>query len=59
MTCVPGVCKSTFVESFIKYPITKGKRVAILSIDPSSQRSKWIVLFSSYDNVLFILKNLI
>ena len=35
ITGVPGVGKSTFIESFGKYLITKGKRVAILSIDPS------------------------
>ena len=34
ITGVPGVGKSTFIESFGKYLITKGKRVAILSIDP-------------------------
>ncbi len=44
ITGVPGVGKSTFIESFGKYLITKGKRVAILSIDPSSQRSKGSIL---------------
>ncbi|NQV78463.1 MAG: methylmalonyl Co-A mutase-associated GTPase MeaB [Lutibacter sp.] len=44
ITGVPGVGKSTFIESFGKHLITKGKRVAILSIDPSSQRSKGSIL---------------
>ncbi len=44
ITGVPGVGKSTFIESFGKYLITQGKRVAILSIDPSSQRSKGSIL---------------
>jgi LAO/AO transport system kinase len=44
ITGVPGVGKSTFIESFGKYLITQGKKVAILSIDPSSQRSKGSIL---------------
>ena len=44
ITGVPGVGKSTFIESFGKHLITQGKRVAILSIDPSSQRSKGSIL---------------
>jgi len=44
ITGVPGVGKSTFIEAFGKYLITHGKRVAILSIDPSSQRSKGSIL---------------
>ena len=44
ITGVPGVGKSTFIEAFGKYLITQGKRVAILSIDPSSQRSKGSIL---------------
>lgn len=44
ITGVPGVGKSTFIEVFGKYLITQGKRVAILSIDPSSQRSKGSIL---------------
>lgn len=44
ITGVPGVGKSTFIEAFGKYLIKKGKRVAILSIDPSSQRSKGSIL---------------
>ncbi|MGV6846199.1 MAG: methylmalonyl Co-A mutase-associated GTPase MeaB [Lutibacter sp.] len=44
ITGVPGVGKSTFIESFGKYLVKQGKKVAILSIDPSSQRSKGSIL---------------
>lgn len=44
ITGVPGVGKSTFIEAFGKYLITLGHKVAILSIDPSSQRSKGSIL---------------
>ncbi|MFD0760503.1 methylmalonyl Co-A mutase-associated GTPase MeaB [Lutibacter aestuarii] len=44
ITGVPGVGKSTFIEAFGKYLITQGYKVAILSIDPSSQRSKGSIL---------------
>lgn len=44
ITGVPGVGKSTFIEAFGKYLISLGHRIAILSIDPSSQRSKGSIL---------------
>ncbi|MDV7186865.1 methylmalonyl Co-A mutase-associated GTPase MeaB [Lutibacter sp. TH_r2] len=44
ITGVPGVGKSTFIEVFGKHLVDKGHRVAILSIDPSSQRSKGSIL---------------
>ncbi len=44
ITGVPGVGKSTFIEVFGKHLITKGHKVGILSIDPSSQRSKGSIL---------------
>ena len=44
ITGVPGVGKSTFIEAFGKYLISKEKKVAILSIDPSSQRTKGSIL---------------
>ena len=44
VTGVPGVGKSTFIEAFGKYVIGMGHKVAILSIDPSSQRSKGSIL---------------
>ena len=44
ITGVPGVGKSTFIEAFGKHLITQGHKVAILSIDPSSQRSRGSIL---------------
>lgn len=44
ITGVPGVGKSTFIEAFGKVLTTKGKKVAVLSIDPSSSRSKGSIL---------------
>lgn len=44
ITGVPGVGKSTFIEVFGKHLITQNHKVAILSIDPSSQRSKGSIL---------------
>jgi LAO/AO transport system kinase len=39
ITGVPGVGKSTFIESFGLYLVEKGHRVAVLAVDPSSTRS--------------------
>ena len=39
ITGVPGVGKSTFIESLGIYLIGQGHRVAILAVDPSSARS--------------------
>jgi LAO/AO transport system kinase len=36
ITGVPGVGKSTFIESFGRYFLEQGKKVAVLAIDPSS-----------------------
>ncbi len=44
ITGVPGVGKSTFIESFGLYLIEKGHRVAVLTIDPSSMRSRGSIL---------------
>lgn len=44
ITGVPGVGKSTFIEVFGKHLVKQGHKVAILSIDPSSQRSKGSIL---------------
>jgi len=44
ITGVPGVGKSTFIEAFGIHLIKQGKKVAILSIDPSSQRTKGSIL---------------
>ncbi|WP_310993829.1 methylmalonyl Co-A mutase-associated GTPase MeaB [Aequorivita marina] len=44
ITGVPGVGKSTFIESFGKLLIAEGKKVAILTVDPSSSISKGSIL---------------
>lgn len=44
ITGVPGVGKSTFIESFGTYLISKGHRVAVLAIDPSSPISGGAIL---------------
>ncbi len=44
ITGVPGVGKSTFIETFGKLLTTKGKKVAVLAIDPSSSINKGSIL---------------
>ena len=44
ITGVPGVGKSTFIESFGTMLTKKGKQLAVLTIDPSSQRTKGSIL---------------
>ena len=44
ITGVPGVGKSTFIESFGKLLIAEGKKVAVLTVDPSSSISKGSIL---------------
>ena len=44
ITGVPGVGKSTFIETFGKYLTSKGKRVAVLAVDPSSSVNKGSIL---------------
>ena len=44
ITGVPGVGKSTFIESFGKHLTTKGNKVAVLAIDPSSSVNKGSIL---------------
>lgn len=39
ITGVPGVGKSTFIESFGKSLTSKNKKIAVLAIDPTSQRT--------------------
>ena len=41
---VPGVGKSTFIEAFGQYVIGQGHKVAVLAIDPSSQRTGGSIL---------------
>lgn len=44
ITGVPGVGKSTFIESFGQFIIEKGNRIAVLAIDPSSEKSGGSIL---------------
>ncbi len=44
ITGVPGVGKSTFIESFGKHLTTLGKKVAVLAVDPSSSINKGSIL---------------
>jgi len=44
ITGVPGVGKSTFIEAFGKYLTSLQKKIAILTIDPSSAKTKGSIL---------------
>ncbi|MES2733063.1 MAG: methylmalonyl Co-A mutase-associated GTPase MeaB [Bacteroidota bacterium] len=44
ITGVPGVGKSTFIETFGQHLTSLPKKMAVLTIDPSSQRSKGSIL---------------
>jgi len=44
ITGVPGVGKSTFIESFGTYLTSQNHKVAVLAIDPSSERTKGSIL---------------
>jgi LAO/AO transport system kinase len=44
ITGVPGVGKSTFIESFGKYLTAQEKKVAVLAVDPSSSVNKGSIL---------------
>jgi LAO/AO transport system kinase len=44
ITGVPGVGKSTFIEVFGNYLINRGKKVAVLAVDPTSSISKGSIL---------------
>jgi len=44
ITGVPGAGKSTFIESIGKYLCNSNHKVAVLAIDPSSERSKGSIL---------------
>ncbi|NQZ44854.1 MAG: methylmalonyl Co-A mutase-associated GTPase MeaB [Flavobacteriaceae bacterium] len=44
ITGVPGVGKSTFIESFGLYLAGLGKKIAVLAVDPSSSISKGSIL---------------
>ncbi|GAB7086462.1 methylmalonyl Co-A mutase-associated GTPase MeaB [Marinifilum fragile] len=44
VTGVPGAGKSTFIEAFGKHVTGQGHKLAVLAIDPSSERSKGSIL---------------
>ncbi|MEB2781099.1 methylmalonyl Co-A mutase-associated GTPase MeaB [Algoriphagus sp. C2-6-M1] len=44
ITGVPGVGKSTFIEAFGQLLLEQGKSVAVLAVDPSSQKSRGSIL---------------
>ncbi|WP_425460302.1 methylmalonyl Co-A mutase-associated GTPase MeaB [Leptospira fletcheri] len=44
ITGIPGVGKSTFIESFGNLLIQNGRRLAVLTVDPTSQISKGSIL---------------
>jgi len=44
ITGVPGVGKSTFIENFGKLLVERGHKLAVLAIDPSSQKSHGSIL---------------
>lgn len=44
ITGVPGVGKSTFIETFGDYLLSKGHKIAVLAVDPSSSLSKGSIL---------------
>jgi LAO/AO transport system kinase len=44
ITGVPGVGKSTFIEAFGKFLTSQGHKVAVLAIDPSSNKNKGSIL---------------
>jgi len=44
ITGVPGAGKSTFIEALGGYLTSKGHKLAVLAIDPSSERSKGSIL---------------
>ena len=44
ITGVPGVGKSTFIEAFGKHLTSKGNKIAVLAVDPSSSVNKGSIL---------------
>jgi len=44
ITGVPGAGKSTFIEALGMHLVRQGKKLAVLAIDPSSERSKGSIL---------------
>ncbi len=44
ITGIPGAGKSTFIETFGNFLLKKKKKIAVLAIDPSSEKSKGSIL---------------
>ncbi|TGK01887.1 methylmalonyl Co-A mutase-associated GTPase MeaB [Leptospira langatensis] len=44
ITGIPGVGKSSFIETFGNHLIDQGRKIAVLTVDPSSQLSKGSIL---------------
>ena len=44
ITGVPGVGKSTFIETFGKHLTSQSKKIAVLAVDPSSHKTKGSIL---------------
>ncbi len=44
VTGTPGVGKSTFLNSFVETLVSRGKKIAILTIDPSSEKNGGSIL---------------
>lgn len=44
ITGVPGAGKSTFIEAFGKILTARGKKIAVLTVDPSSRRTQGSIL---------------
>ena len=44
ITGIPGVGKSTFIESMGRYITKRGGKLAVLAVDPSSEKSKGSIL---------------
>jgi LAO/AO transport system kinase len=44
ITGVPGVGKSTFIEALGRHLTSLGKKIAVLTVDPSSQKTKGSIL---------------
>ena len=44
ITGIPGAGKSTFIETLGKHVTSKGKKLAVLAIDPSSQQTRGSIL---------------
>src|SRR5690606_40539501 len=59
ITGVPGVGKSTFIESFGMHWIERGKKVAVLAIDPSSSKSKGSIRSEEHTSELQSRENLV